>query len=216
MRVLLFAVAMMSCAGNLRALETSAGADTVNASQVGITTKIDSSNAILTTDLNQILQCNLQGKLFNSTTSACADPTEPLAHKIADCTSAHNFYNQTTEQCEASPPDLTNEVTSATTDITSMLACSANAQFYNSATKTCVRPQLVSAGSKTVQTASQNSAASGTVKGPQVCVVTNDGRWGSGNGNCTVSGSPGGTWTVKATSGEDTNIQCSMACYNFK
>ncbi len=54
------------------------------------------------------------------------------------------------------------------------------------------------------------------MKGPQEYVLSNDGRYGNGRGNCSVSGTPSGNWTVKATSQDDSNVQCSITCYNFK
>src|SRR5260221_615973 len=71
MRLLFTTLTILSCiAGSAMALETAAGTDTVNTSQVGINAKVDASNVILKTGISQITACGPQGKLWNG--SACA------------------------------------------------------------------------------------------------------------------------------------------------
>ena len=72
-------------APSANALETAAGADTVNASQVGINAKIEAVNAITKAGLNQILTCQKSGKLFDVTTGTCIAVEETLAKKIRKC-----------------------------------------------------------------------------------------------------------------------------------
>jgi hypothetical protein len=139
MRILAYvALGLMVC-GNAAALETAAGADTVNASQVGINAKIEAGNAILTSGLNNILKCNQDGKFFDSLHNVCTDPTEPLAKKIAACTTNKQFYNQTTDSCQslALPPDLTGQTNSNTSLINAIVNCNNQGKFYNSGTGTC-------------------------------------------------------------------------------
>ncbi len=137
MRIGYYFVIALAMTCQAHALETAAGADTVNSSQVGINAKIDAGNAIITGSMNQILQCNMQGKLFSSTTNVCVDPTEPLAKKIAACTTAKQFYNQTTGQCQASAPDLTTQLNTTNTLLNKMIACNNAKQFYSSTTGAC-------------------------------------------------------------------------------
>lgn len=140
MRVMAVVVLALAMCGNALALETSAGADTVNASQVGISAKIDASNAVITSGLNAILKCNQDGRFYDSTHNVCIDPTEPLAKKIAACTTNKQFYNQTTEACQslALPPDLTTQTNSNTSLIKAVLNCNQNRQFYDQTTGACV------------------------------------------------------------------------------
>lgn len=68
---LMFALSV--CAGGAYALETTATGNEVNQSLVGITAKIDASNAALTSVINKILACNRDGQLFDSVANTCKD-----------------------------------------------------------------------------------------------------------------------------------------------
>lgn len=82
--------------GNANALETAAGADTVNSSEMGINVKIDAGNAITTSSINNIFNCGKTGQLYDSVHNVCITVDEPFAKKIAACTTNKQFYNQST------------------------------------------------------------------------------------------------------------------------
>jgi hypothetical protein len=73
MRILAYIGLGLMIASSAAALETSAGADTANASMLGINAKIDVSNAALTAVINQMLACNRDGKLFDSSSGECKE-----------------------------------------------------------------------------------------------------------------------------------------------
>jgi hypothetical protein len=127
----------LSC-GSAAALETSAGTDTVNASQVGLNAKIEAGNAAITGTINQIMACGRGGELYDSVAHTCVSVDEPLAKKIAACTTNKTWYNQSTGACMPSAPDLTASVTSTQALLTKILNCNANKQFYSQATDSCV------------------------------------------------------------------------------
>jgi len=139
MRSFLSVMLAIALCGNAAALETSAGADTVNASQIGINAKIETVNAVLTAGINQILKCNQEGKFFDAEHHVCIEPSEPLAKKIAACTTNNRFYNQTTDACQslALPPDLSAQTSSNTSLLNAVVNCNNQGKFYNSATGGC-------------------------------------------------------------------------------
>lgn len=138
MRILGLLVLGAALCGNAMALEASAGADTVNSSQVGLDAKLNATNAITTATINQIMNCQKAGKLFDPSTSTCIAVDEPLAKKIAACTTTKQFYNQTTSGCMASAPDLTNNLNSTNELVNKMASCNAAKQFYNPSTGGCM------------------------------------------------------------------------------
>lgn len=140
MRVLACVILGLVMCGKAFALEAAAGADSVNSSQIGINSKIEASNAVLTAGMNQILKCNQDGKFFDSQHNVCTDASEPLAKKIAACTTNKQFYNQTSDSCQslAVPPDLTTQTNSNTGLINAMLNCNKNKQFYDQTTGACI------------------------------------------------------------------------------
>jgi hypothetical protein len=211
------------CTASAHALETAAGTDSVNASQIGINAKVEALNNISKAGIDQINKCGWDGKVYDSKHNVCVTITEtdPVAMpKVEDLTTKVNAINTCGNGNKFYHTDGTCSPIDINATLTSIFTCSKSGKFWNGTS--CVAPtssdtpQLVAAGGKLVQTTGSNQTKSGTVSGPQLCVVNNDGRYGNGKGNCSVSGSPGGTWTVKATSQDGTNIQCQMACYNFK
>jgi hypothetical protein len=176
MRVLGLLVLGIALCGNAMALETSAGADTVNSSQVGIDAKIEATNAITTSSINSIFNCGKNGQLYDSMHNVCIDVAEPLAKKIAACTTSKQFYNQATGACMASAPDLTtnlnttnSNLNSATSLLNAVLNCNRAHMFYNSATGACEGGAGVSS---------------------MVMEQCNDG--GKGSGSCTTPACPAG------------------------
>lgn len=66
------ALMIMALAGSsVNALEASAGADTVHATQMGINAKIEAGNAAITAVINQMLACNRDKKFFDSVSGSC-------------------------------------------------------------------------------------------------------------------------------------------------
>lgn len=84
MRIIECFVLSLMLSGQALALEVSAGADNVNASQVGINAKLDANNAALTAVLNKILNCSKTGQSYNSTTDSCVSVAVDLTDALAD------------------------------------------------------------------------------------------------------------------------------------
>ncbi|WP_414463301.1 hypothetical protein [Hyphomicrobium sp. DY-1] len=175
------------------ALEASAGADTVNSSQIGINAKLDASNAITTAGLNYIFNCGKDGKFFDSVHGICITVDEQLAKKIATCTTAHAFYNQGTDKCDTVviPPD-------ESTNVANILACAKQGKVFNGTA--CVafngsKPKL--AYTKNVATSVGNNVAKASALGVHdLCIVTNhDYGSGKGRGGCFDQRSPGASRT---------------------
>lgn len=70
MRLSLIA-AMLIAATSANALETSAGADTVTSSMIGINAKMEAGNAALTSVINKVLECGKQKELFDPMSKSC-------------------------------------------------------------------------------------------------------------------------------------------------
>ncbi|MBS0234514.1 MAG: hypothetical protein JSR99_13625 [Proteobacteria bacterium] len=221
MRVLGLLIMSAALSGNVMALEASAGADNVNSSQLGINAKIDASNQILTAGMNQMLACNIQGKLFDSTANVCKDPGEPLAAKIAACTTNKEFYNQATGDCMASAPDLTDSLNNANALLTKMLACSNAKQFYNSTTGACSGGGSASLKqvyvSPVYNLAKSNKDKTYTLAKADLCVLNLvKGSTSQPRGGCTIAGVPGGTWSVTISSYSDSARWCQATCYDLQ
>ncbi|MBS0234513.1 MAG: hypothetical protein JSR99_13620 [Proteobacteria bacterium] len=106
-----FSLLILSAAltGNAFALEASAGADTVNTSQLGIDAKLNAINAATTAVLNKILNCAKTGQSFDSASDACIGLTKTEQQTLLSCNKYNQFYNNTTGTCasgSASKPEL--------------------------------------------------------------------------------------------------------------
>lgn len=218
MRIPIFmTMALAALATTSSALETAAGTDTVASSQVGINAKVDASAAVLQTGLNNIITCNKDGQLW--TADGCVAVDEPLAKKIAACTTDKRFYDQNTGACMNSAPDLTNQL-NATNDMMSRLIACYNAHgTFNASTGQCA-----SGGSGTLQlvgTYTSNAKNSIVTTGPykaDLCVIsyTYMSAFDNTVGGCQVTGSPW-SWTM-VTNGKYSreNASCSVTCFNLK
>ncbi|MBS0232527.1 MAG: hypothetical protein JSR99_03465 [Proteobacteria bacterium] len=220
MRILgCFALGIVVC-GNAMALETSAGADTVNSSQVGITAKIDATNAITTAGINQILNCQKAGKLYDPTTNTCIAVDEPLAKKIAACTTSKQFYNQNTGACMASAPDLTTNLNDTNTLLNKIIACNNAKQFYNSAAGTCTGGSASIAQtyvSPVYNIAKNRTPQSHSLGNRDLCVINyQKGMTSQPRGGCQIGGSPGANWTLTIYSWDDSAIWCQATCYGIR
>lgn len=208
---------MVAC-GNVVALETSAGTDTVNSSQIGITAKVDAINAVTTASINDILNCQKSGKLFDPTTDVCIAVAEPLAKKIADCTTNKQFYNQNTGACQPSAPDLTTNLNDTNALLNKMIACNNAKQFFNSSTGTCY-----ASGSAKVAISYSTSvhAKNGTKYSPYVtadyCSLAYAAYDFTGHAaSCTVQQS-GNQWRVRAKSNNSScTADCQLVCYTMQ
>lgn len=198
MRAIVCLVLGVALTGNAMALETSAGADNVNTSQVGINAKIEASNAITTATINQVLTCGKSGQLYNSTNNTCVTVDEPLAKKIAACSTNKQFYNQNTSACQDSAPDLTGQLNTTNTNLgnaqsllNKIAACNDAKQFYSSATGGCVS----GAASVTLSSYDITVGSPGTNLGRHIFCAS-EGSWGDPEG---------GTKQVWFTGGPDAN-----------
>ncbi|WP_414462401.1 hypothetical protein [Hyphomicrobium sp. DY-1] len=222
MRVLGFLIMSAALSGNVMALEASAGADNVNSSQLGINAKIDASNQILTAGMNQMLACNIQGKLFDSTADVCKDPGEPLAAKIAACTTNKEFYNQATGECMTSAPDLTNQLNNTNALLTAMANCYNARGTFNVATGVCsassrsasIKQVYVSPVYNNTKSKKDKTYSLGTA---DLCVISLvKGSTSQPRGGCTMAGVPGGTWNITISSYSDSARWCQATCYDFQ
>lgn len=76
MRSICYAVALLALSPTAHALETSAGSASVNATQVGLSLRVDAANAATIAVMNEVLKCNNKKMIFAS------DPA--MAGKDAD------------------------------------------------------------------------------------------------------------------------------------
>lgn len=215
MRVLGFAVLGLAMCGNVVALETSAGTDTVNSSQIGIDAKLDASNAFFKTALNNMLDCNKNGQLWTS--AGCVAVDEPLAKKIADCTTNKKFYNQNTGACMDSAPDLTAQLNSTDAVISKLIACYNAHGTFNASTGQCTTSG--SSVKLAISTSSQASASKGQTKysnwvTADFCTLGRAGYDFTGKyAQCTVQHS-GAQWRVEAYSNSSkSSATCMLLCY---
>lgn len=218
MRVLAYvALGLMMC-GQAASLETAAGADTINASQIGIDAKLDASNAYFKTALNNMLDCNKNGQLWTST--GCIAVDEPLAKKIADCTTNKKFYNQNTGACMDSAPDLTTQLASTDNIITKMAACYNAHGTFNTSTGQCTTS---GSSAKLAFTWSTEVAASGGQTKysnwvtADICTLGRAGYDFTGKyAQCLVQNS-GTQWRVQAYSNSSkSSATCQLLCYTMQ
>lgn len=220
MRIFGCLVLAFTLTGNAHALEASAGADNVNTSQVGINAKIEASNAITSVAISKMTSCAKLHALYDPNTNVCAtvltSETDPVASpnisKVFNCGNANKIAHSDGSCSSVLPPDVSNQVTN-------IVSCNAQGKLFNGSgcadLPSGSKSKLVAVGGKIVQTPNQNASVA-TSMNADLCVLSNDGRYGKGRGNCSVNGTPGGSWTVTATSQDGTNIQCSMSCYNLQ
>jgi len=227
MRVLGLLVLGAALCGNASALEASAGADTVNSSQVGINAKIDAANQITTSSINNIFNCGKNGQLYDSAHNVCVAVDEPLAKKIAACTTNKQFYNQSSGACMASAPDLTANLNTTNTNlgtVTALLnkvvACNTAKQFYSSATGTCaagsgsIRQSYVSPIYNLTKNRNPQTYSLGV---RDLCVINYiKGSTSQPRGGCHIQGSPGAGWTLTIESYDDSARWCQATCYDIQ
>lgn len=99
MRIVGCLVLGLMLSGQALGLEASAGADNVNASQVGINAKIDAGNAAMTAVLNKMLNCSKNGQGYSSTTDSCVGLTTTQQTAMLNCNNNKQFYNSATGSC---------------------------------------------------------------------------------------------------------------------
>lgn len=220
MRVLAFIVLGMAFTSQAFALETSAGADTVNSSQVGINAKVQALNAITTASINNILNCQKGGQLYDPTANVCITVDEPLAKKIAACTTNKQFFDQNTGACMASAPDLTSQLDTTNALLNKMLVCANAKQFYNSSTGTCAggSASIVQTYVSPIYNLTKNRNPKTYGLGTRdLCVINYvKGSTSQPRGGCHIQGSPGANWTITIESYDDSARWCQATCYDIR
>ncbi|WP_423415860.1 hypothetical protein RLW55_05940 [Hyphomicrobium sp. B1] len=218
MRTLVFTTMVLAAAAtSSSALEASAGADTINASQIGLNAKIEAGNTVLQTGLNNVIACNKDGKLW--TASGCIPVDEPLAKKIAGCTTDKKFYDQNTGACMDSAPDLTAQLNTTNDTMAKLIACYNAHGTFNASTSQCA-----SGGSGAVKVVgtygstmkNKNSTTIGPYKA-DLCMLSY--QWTSAFDNpvlgCKITGGPG-AWKLTTISSYSRQQQsCSITCFNL-
>jgi hypothetical protein len=63
---------------------------------LGINAKFNAANTITTSSINNVFNCGKNGQLYDYVHDVCISVDEPLAKKIAACTTNKQFYNQST------------------------------------------------------------------------------------------------------------------------
>lgn len=139
MRVLGLLVLGAALCGNAMALEASAGADTVNQSQVGINAKIDANTAILKSAISSVTNCGAKDKIYNFATNTCttvvtseADPVAmPKVNAITQCGDGNKFLRSNGTCSAAMPPDLS-------TQVNNIIKCNQAGKLWNGSA--CMAP----------------------------------------------------------------------------
>lgn len=145
---------------------------------------------------------------------------EPLARKIAECTTTKKFYNQNTGACMDSAPDLTSQLNTTNDLMARMAACYNSHGTFNKTTGQCTAGNG-SGNLEMVDTYSATAKNRIVTTGPykaDLCVLsyTYMSAFDNTVGGCQVTGSPG-CWKL-ATNGKNSreNASCAVTCFNFK
>jgi hypothetical protein len=151
MRMLTCLIAGMAFCGNAMALETAAGADTVNSSQVGINAKIESSNAITSSAISRITNCGKDGKTYDAVHNVCVGETDPVAtpgvNKIFACGNGNKIAHSDGTCSGSIPPDLTNSLKTTNGNVSTLqgqviaiVNCGAQGKLFNGIACASVAP----------------------------------------------------------------------------
>lgn len=109
------------------ALEATAGADTVNASQIGLDAKVNASNAMLGVSINKILACEKNGQTYDSVHDQCVGLTEAQLTAMQNCAKNGQAYDVTTDACKGL----------SSSEQAAMENCAKSNAFYNVTTGQC-------------------------------------------------------------------------------
>jgi hypothetical protein len=131
MRSFIYLLGMLALASTASALETAAGADTVNSSQIGINAKLDASTAVLKQGISQITNCGAANSIFKPGTGCVPVvtlETDPVASaQLANIFTCGNANKIAHSDGSCSDPNY----------VANILTCNKNQQFYDPDSNSC-------------------------------------------------------------------------------